>query len=1085
MKNNSTRKMVFGVVLAILLTAGTALAQVTASITGTVKDPSGAVLPGAMVAVRHVETGATRTVETDVNGSYNVPALAIGQYEVTAQKAGFKQQVHSGIDLVVGQQAVVNLTLEIGNVEQQVTVTAEAPIVNTTLSSTSGLVSERQVKDLPLNGRSFDQLLTLNAGTTNHSPNYNQTGNAFSVAGKRPESNRFLVNGVDYVGSDNSGNVILPTGASAQLLGVDGVREFNVVQHTYGAEYGKRAGGQISIVTSSGTNELHGDAFEYLRNNLLDARNFFDFPPGIRLPPFKRNQFGGALGGPLKKDKVFLFGNYEGFRQRLGLSDVAVVPDTLARQGYLPIGPNNSEMQVPNLKPGILPFFSFWPVPNGPELGGGVAYNFSNPPQKIREDFALIRTDYNFSAKDSLSANYLIDDGENDFPQTDPFFIALTPQRSQVAGLQETHIFSPTILNVATFGFSRAHTVSGVLPTVPISPSLSFLGGFPPGTITIGGSASGAGAAPIAVANGASPVANTRNFFTASDDAHFIKGSHSFSAGAWIQRVQQNSGGTTSATSGNVNYSTLLAFLQDAPQQFLAIPNPTPLGYRSTEAAWYIQDEVKLRPNLSLRLGLRDEISNGWNEVTGRSGNYLFDANGVIQTDPFVGSSALTYNNAKSLWQPRAGLAWDPTGTGKWGVRAGFGILNDLQDNLGGRLSADPPFNARITLTAPLLSFIPIPAGTQPPPSCNAQLQAANLPCSLFSPGGVEPTMHMPTIQEWSLTVERGITQNLVVQLGYVGSESYHLVLYGDFNMALPQICSDPQGCASGGTLGAVGRVPVGTTYMPPGPRPNPYVGSTLTYMFENNSSYQAFNASLMKRASHGLTFKANYTFAKILDLQSALNSRGATNEPSTVYDVHNLRLSRGPAVFSLQQQFNTNFSYELPFGRGQRRGGAGRVAGLLIGGWQWNGILTAQRGFPLTPQSGSNRSGTGDTQNPDAPNRNPTFTGPVILGSPLRWYDPNAFTLPAPGTFGNVSRGSFIGPALVSLDTSLFKRFSLNERWSLQFRAEAFNILNHTNFGEPNRVVFSGNNISPSAGVITSTATSSRQLQFALKLIF
>jgi hypothetical protein len=1066
-------------------TAGAVWAQVTASITGTVRDTSGAIVPGASVTVKHLETGATRTAETDASGNYSVPSLAIGQYELSVEKSGFKQQVRSGVTLAVSQKAVVNITLEVGNVEQRVTVMAEAPLVNTTLSSTSGLVNEKEVKDLPLNGRSFDQLLTLNVGTTNHSSNYNQTGNAFSVAGKRPEQNRFLMNGVDYIGSDNSGNVILPSGASGQLLGVDAVREFNVVQHTYGAEYGKRAGGQISIVTSSGTNQLHGDAFEYLRNSALDARNFFD---QNSVPAFKRNQFGGALGGPLKRDKLFLFGNYEGFRQRLGISDVAVVPDALARQGYLPPAsdPLGTPVPVAGLKPGMLPFFSFWPEPNGPQLGGGLAYAYANPPQKLREDFGLIRFDYNPSAKDSFSANYTIDDGENDFPQANPNFIALTPQRNQLVGVQETHVFSPTLLNVATFGFSRAKTLSGQLPTVPIAANLSFLTGYPPGTISIGGSASGAGAAPITVANGASPVGNARNFFTGSDDAHYIKGKHSFSVGGWIQRVQQNSGGTTSATSGNVTYPTLLAFLQDLPSQFLAIPNPTPLGYRSTEAAWYVQDEIKLKPNLTLRLGLRDEITNGWNEVTGRSANYLFDANGVIETDPMVGPSSLIHNNAKSLWQPRAGLAWDPTGTGTWAVRLGFGIYNDLQDNIGGRVSADPPFNARITLTSPLLSFIPVRAGTQPPPSCNAELQAAKQPCSIFSPGGVEPNMHTPTVQDWSVTVEREITKNLMLQLGYVGSESYHLVLYGDFNMARPQSCADPQGCASGGTLGAVGHVPQGTTYMAPGGRPNPFVGSTLTYMFENLSSYHALNVSLVKRATHGLTFKANYTFSKILDLQSALNSRGATNEPPTVFNVYTLGLNKGIAVFSLKNQFNANFSYELPFGNGQHWGsGASGMLDKLIGGWQWNAIITAQSGFPFTPQVGSNRSGTGDTSNSDTPNRNPAFTGPAIPGKVSQWFDPHAFLLPIAGTFGNVSRGSMIGPGLTSLDTSLFKKFPISERWNLQFRAEAFNVLNRANFGEPNRIVFSGSNINPSAGVITSTATTSRQIQFALKLGF
>src|SRR5437016_7219820 len=307
----------------------------TAAISGVVHDSTGGVVPGVSVTIKQTESGFTRTVQTTENGGYGMSSLPVGPYEVTAEKLGFKQQVRRGFNLAVAQEAVVDLTLDVGAAAELVTVTEEAPLVNTTLSSTSGLITEQQVKDLPLNGRSFDQLLTLNVGIANNTSNIGQ-GNGwtgFSVAGKRQETNRFLINGVDWVGGNSTGQFITPSGASGQLLGVEAVREYNVLEHTYGAEYGKRAGGQISVVTSSGTNQLHGTLFEYLRNSALDARNFFDQTIGA--PPFKRNQFGGALGGPLKKDKMFLFGNYEGFRQRLALSSRAIVPDLPSRQGLL------------------------------------------------------------------------------------------------------------------------------------------------------------------------------------------------------------------------------------------------------------------------------------------------------------------------------------------------------------------------------------------------------------------------------------------------------------------------------------------------------------------------------------------------------------------------------------------------------------------------------------------------------------------------------------------------------------------------------------------------------------------------------
>jgi len=1078
----------------------------TAAISGFVRDATGGVVPGVDVTVRNTESGFTRTVQSTENGGYNMRSLPVGAYEVTAEKAGFKQQVRRGLNLSVGQEAIVDLTLDVGNVIEQVTVTEAAPLVNTTLSSTSGLITEQQIKDLPLNGRSFDQLLTLNVGTIDNRSNINNNAwTSFSVAGKRPETKRFLMNGVDYIGSNSTGQFITPSGSSGQLLGVEAVREYNVLQHTYGAEYGKRAGAQVTVVSSSGTNQVHGDLFEYLRNSALDARNFFDDTIGA--PPFKRNQFGGALGGPLKKDKMFLFGNYEGFRERLAVSSVAIVPNAQARQGFMPCYivntaanacPNRGAyVPVTNLKTGMLPYSNyFWPAANGPELltdglPTGTAKAISNPKRKVREDFGLLRFDNTISTKDSFFVNFNADDGSRSAPPADPVFVTLTTQRSYLFGLQETHVFSPAVLNIATIGFSRAWGTQVQAPAVSIPSNLVFLTGTNPGSITIGGGSNTNVAAALVQPTGNSPNRDTRNHFTYADDVRYTKGNHSWSAGVWIQRVQQNMYGGAQATAGTANYPTLLAFLQDLPTQFIANSNPQPVYYRSTQGAWYLQDEIKLKPHLSLRLGLREEMTNGWSEAHNHAANYVYDRNGIIQTDPVVGRSALTENNAKALWQPRVGLAWDPTGTGRWAVRAGFGIHHDLQDNIGHRLNANPPFNARLTITnTPLLSIIPIPFGTQAPPSCNAQSSLQPPACSIFSPGGLDPVMKTPTLQQWSLTVERGITPNLMLQVSYVGSQAYHVVTAVNLNMARPQVCSDPAGCLSGGIRPAnqAVRVPQGTTYMPstPGLRPNPFVGATQSWFYNGTSSYHSGNVSLTKRAARGLTFKANYTYSKILDINSAFLATSSTNEPPSVLNPFDMRSAKGPASFNLKHQFNVNYSYQLPFGRGQRFGsGATGVADTLIGGWQLNGSVSAQSGFPFTPLLGSNASGTGDTQNPDVPSLNPAFSGPVILGKVDQWFDPRAFVMPLAGTFGNVARGSFVGPKMTNFDMSLFKRFNITERYNLQFRAEAFNIFNHPNFGTPNPVTFSGNNYSSSAGVITATSTTSRQIQFALKLLF
>src|SRR5216117_259101 len=346
--------------------------EFSATMSGVVHDANGGLVPGVGVTAKHIESGLTRTVITSETGSYRMPALPVGEYEVTAELSGFKQQVRRGITLVVAQEAVVNLTLDVGDLKDQITVTEETSLVNTTLSSVSGLVSQQQVKDLPLNGRSFNDLLLLNTNVNDNRANSAQRAPAFSISGKRQETNRWTINGMDYVGTNSQGTANAPNGMSDQLLGVEAVREYNVLGHSYGAEYGKRSGGQVTVVTSSGTNQWHGAAFEYLRNNKLDARNFFSSTEGA--PPFKRNQFGGSLGGPIVRDKMFVFGTYEGFRERLNDDTTAIVPSAQARQGLIPCYldtaaacPNRGAyVPAPNLVPGILPFMRYWPAPMAP-----------------------------------------------------------------------------------------------------------------------------------------------------------------------------------------------------------------------------------------------------------------------------------------------------------------------------------------------------------------------------------------------------------------------------------------------------------------------------------------------------------------------------------------------------------------------------------------------------------------------------------------------------------------------------------------------------------------------------------------------
>ena len=443
----------------ILLLTAAAYGQVTAAVSGTVEDPSGKAVEGAAITVTSLETGARRHTTTDASGYYSVLALPLGSTEVKVEKTGFKPVDRTGIKLELDQNATVNFQLQVGEFVSQVNVSEQAPIVNTTTESVAGLVGEKQIKDLPLNGRSFDNLITLNPGSIDYTLKSAGTstsnGNTFSVDGRRPMDNIVLLNGIEYTGTSQLADT--PGGASGELLGIDAVREFNILTDTYSARYGKRDGAQVLVATQSGTNILHGSLFEFIRNSDLDARNFFD--QGF-VPPFRRNQFGGALGGPIKKNRLFLFGNYEGFRQALAESSVSEVPDQYARQGMLP---NSSGVYtvVSKLNPAMLKYFALWPEANGPELlsnglPSGTALGYYNPRQSIREDFGTARSDYAISDRDTLTASYTIDNGTNLTPAGDPLFASNLILVSQVASLQEMHMFSPDALNTARVGFSRA-----------------------------------------------------------------------------------------------------------------------------------------------------------------------------------------------------------------------------------------------------------------------------------------------------------------------------------------------------------------------------------------------------------------------------------------------------------------------------------------------------------------------------------------------------------------------------------------------------------------------------------------------------
>ena len=1066
-------------------------AQTSTGLSGTVEDASGASVPGATLTARNVERGISRETQTGAFGRYTFPLLPVGPYQVSAAKSGFRQELRTGINLVVGQAATIDFRLEIGSSAQQITVVEDAPLVDTEAGDVSGLVTERQIVGLPLNGRSYDELLTLNPGVANFTwektggigVSNSTVGNNFAVSGNRPQQNLFLLNGVEFTGAAE--NNMQPGGTSQQLLGVDAVREFNLLRDSYSARYGKRPGAQVLIVTRSGSEDVHGSLYEFFRNSALDARNFFD---GNSVPGFQRNQFGGSLGGPVVKHRTFLFGNFEGFRQHLHQTGVDLVPDNNARAGYLPcklVTPRPAVCPSSGLAfVGVSPLISAWPVPSvGAPDYGGISEAFNTPLQTIRDDFGTVRLDHVFRDADTLSAVYTVDDSADFTPtSTNSYSTDVESLREQVASISENHVFSPRVINQATAGFSRAgYFFTGEpAPGTPAADLPGFLLGSPVGAIVVGGSAASNPTAQLSLAgsNNGSNLHVARNIFTGEDQLSITRGTQQITAGLWLQRLRSNEILALSQY-GQATFTSLQTLLQGNIGTLLYDPAPTEMGWRSWMGAWYVEDVIRVAPSFTLSLGFRGESSSGWNEATGRASNYTYP-NGVISTLPRIGESVYTVNRAKFLPQPRVGLAWSSGGDKQTVVRAGFGMYNDLQDALGYRTDQNAPFNP--TYSLPNKSVASLPVLPNAPVPSTAKLV----------PGGVQPDLQTPTLISWSFRVEQEITPDTVVKVGYVGSHGYHELLGIDANEPFPVICpAAPCPAVYPKTFPAgIAGTPVtpGTYYVPTAVRANPQLANTWTYFSEAGSLYQALQAEVDHRLSGGLTLRGAYTWSKTIDNGDSLNATTSGGEPALASNPFDLRADRGLANFDVRNVGGVSAIYALPFGHGRRwLANEQGVVNALASGWSFATVVTLQSGFPFTPQLSYNPSNNGDTRNPVRPFVNPFFTGPVILGNPNQWFNPAAFLAPPvnSGFYGNLGRDTLIGPGLATWDVSLLKDTSIRERLNLQLRAEAFNVLNRTNFNTPNAIVFTPSGVSPTAGVISSTSTTSRQIQLALKLLW
>jgi hypothetical protein len=1089
-----------------------AQARVSAAISGVVSDASGAVIAAATVTAKNLETAAVRTTATDAAGRYRLLELPVGAYEVTVAKGGFQTTVRGGIHVVVGQAAYLDFSLQVGAVTEQVTVTGEVSPLNATTTDISGLVGEQEVKNLPLNGRSYDLLTLLNPGVVNFTwektggigISNSTTANMFSVSGNRPQQNLFLLNGVEFSGAAE--NNMTPGGASGQLLGIDAVREFNILRDTYGAEYGKKPGGQISIVTQSGANQSHGSLFEFLRNNHLDAPNYFD--AGSSAPPFQRNQFGGSVGGPILKDRTFVFVNYEGFRENLHQTSVAFVPDTQARLDAAPIVKTMGLLNLWPVAPSDAPDFK---VTAG---GDGVAQVLSSPVRTIREDFGTVRIDHVLSGSNSLSAVYTLDDS-NAVTATplDPFSTDLLSLREQVFSVQDTHVFSSALLNAARFGFSRAGYFFTGEPT-PGTPAASvpgFLAGLPVGAVVVGGSQASNPQAQLGLAgsNNGSNLHIARNLFTLTDDLTMTKGRHEVRVGVWLQPFQSNEVIALSQY-GQMTFTGLPNFLAGTAS-FLYDPAPTPMNWRSLFGAWYVEDVIRARSDLTVSLGFRDEFSTGWNEANGRAANYALGSAGPVCASqpatnvcvPQVGNSLLTTNRATFLPQPRLGVAWKPFDT-ETVIRAGVGVYNDLQDALGYRADQNAPFNPTYTIAATSLTSIFGAAGNPIQPSA----APPKTPLALLLPGGVQPDMYTPTLVEYSLRIERELTPRTSLIVGYVGSHGYHEIIGVDANAPVPVVCpASPCPATFPTTLnpatglpvwGALAgqAVPAGTYFNPTSTKPNTALANTWTWISQGRSTYNALQLDLNRRFGEGLSLRGVYTLAKAMDDGDSLNATAANNAVALLSNPYNPMTDWGPATYDVRHAGAFNVIYALPFGHGRRF--LGRFDGLasgIVSGWTLNSIVSLQSGFPLTPQLSYNPANNGDSRNPVRPFLNPAFTGSVVTGNPNQWFNPNAFIAPpsTSGFYGNVGRDSYTGPGLATWDFSAFKDTHVNERMTVQLRLEMFNLLNRANFNTPSlitHVLQAPPNAtfpepSPTAGQVTSTSTTSRQIQLGLKLLW
>ncbi len=1024
----------------------TAAAQVSSTLAGRVVDASGGVLPGVTVAARQTETNLQRIATSDAEGRYSILALPPGPYELRAELSGFRPLVRSGITLTIAQTAVVNLTMTLGGVAEAVTVVGDTPTVNTRTGELSYLVDERAIEELPLNGRNYTDLALLQPGVVAYPHRDGGSvvahGLGMSVNGQDPRSNVYLLDGTLLNDMTNG-----PAGSAAgTALGMETVQEFRVETNTYSAEFGRMSGGQINVLTKAGGNEHHGSVYEFHRNDALDAKNYFDV---AGKPPFTRNQFGGAVGGPLRRDRLFFFAGYEALHENLGRTITSTVPDENARRGLLPDPSVAGGLLNVGVHPGVAPYLAAYPRPNGDVLGDGTAIHTFQFDQRLDQHFLQGRVDYNLGPGSQIFGRYTIDDADQYLPTDYPQFPRSFVSRNQFFTGEYRSVLSSRTLATYRLGYSRtrvgqqveANTTS---PLAPFVPGRGLVGNIDVGGLNRFGTQSSV------------DVRFLQQVIGAQGDVATSRGRHLLKIGGLAERYLQNMVNPTFSL-GTYSFANVRAFLENRPTSFIGL---TPQGefdryWRFWLLGAYVQDEFPVSDRLTLNGGLRYEVMTLPRDINGR------DSALINLTDSAATSGQLYEQADSNNLSPRVGFAWDPAGDGLTSLRGGYGMYFNTNSSQNLIVTVtNPPATPRVVY--------PNPTFPNPP------FERA----SGLSVRPVQWDVETPRVQVWNLSLQRELAAHTAVTIGYAGSRGEHLLRSRDVNTATPVTGADGQPFFPAG-----------------GTRMNPAWTTIELKSSDGDSWYRALLLEVRRRWSGGLMFQSSYTWSRSEDTtQASTFFSDATNGTTSAFPEFIPDYNKGLSDFHAAHNWVVNFSYDLPFGRGLTG-----APGALLAGWRLSGIVNVRSGGPLTVFVQNNRSrslwqaSVGPGIGRDRASYAAGFDADsAVTGDPNAWFNPAAFALPAAGTFGDTGRGDFIGPNLRTVDLSLVKDSAwplLGAGGRLEVRVEAFNIFNRANFGPPQLIAFAGaaDGEQPLAsfGRARSTITTARQIQLGVRVRF